>query len=138
MPQLSAKTKRFFPIPGDPDGTKLEILHLKAGEIERISSETTEWTGKQGANEAFVTELKFNPTIQNRSLRIASVVGWKGFTGVDGERLECSKANVSLFLDEDPILGEGEDAKKLSEWIDDFRAQLAKELAPQEEEAPKN
>jgi hypothetical protein len=139
MPQLSAKVERQFSIPGDPDKASLKIRHLKPGEIQRIESDTTEWLGKSsGDGGTFSTELKFNPTAQLRALRVASVVGWKGFRGLSDEPLECNRANLGLYLDEDPVLGEGEEAQPLSAWIDKFRKTLSDELVAQEEEETKN
>ena len=138
MPKLTAKIERNFKIPNDPDKAELKIKHLKPGEIQRIEAEYTNWTGKASKDESFTTELNFDPTMQARALRIASVVGWKGFRGLDDEVLECTRKNVGLYLDDDPILGDGDDAKKLSEWIDYYRKLLADEMKVVEEEAPKN
>lgn len=137
MPRLTAITERRFKIPGDPDKAELKIKHLKTGEIQRIESDTTEWLGKN-VGEKFSTELKFNPTAQMRALRVAAVTDWKGFFGIDGEALECTTANINKYLDEDPLLGAGDDAKPFSEWIDQFRKTLADEMTAKEEKVEKN
>ena len=133
MAKLSAKVEKWFKIPGDEDGAELKILHLKPGEVQRIEADTSRWVGKS-AGEDFVSELEYDPYGQLRRLRLAAVVGWKGFYGEDGEQLDCNAKNKELFMKEDPLLGE----KRLSEWIDDFRKQLADSLKPQEEEAEGN
>ena len=139
MPKLTAKLSRTFSIPGCPDKSQLTIKHLKPGEIQKIEADFTEWTGKAGKNdEAFTTELKFNPTMQMRAVRVASVEGWKGFRGLNDEILECSKKNLNMYLDEDPIIGEGDEAKNLSAWIDKFREVLNSEVTASQEIAEKN
>lgn len=135
MAKLTAKTQKWFTIPGDPDGAQLQILHLKPGEIQRIESETTRWLGKT-VDEKFIPEFEYKPQQQLRRLRQTALVGWKGFYGVDGEELDCTPKFKDLYLDEDPSLGTEE--LKLSEWIDKFRNELADSLKPQEEEAEKN
>lgn len=137
MPRLTAVVDRRFKIPGDADKAELKIKHLKPGEIQRIESDTTEWLGKN-VGEKFSTELKFNPTAQMRALRVAAIVDWKGFFGLDGEALECTPSNINKYLDEDPILGGGDDAKPFSEWVDLFRKTLADEAKVKEEKLEKN
>jgi hypothetical protein len=137
MPRLSAKTQQWFKIPGDADDAELQINHLKPGEVQKIESGTSRWLGKS-VNDQFTSELEFDPTTRMRKLRLASVVGWKGFFGLNGEPLECTQVNKALFLDDDPEMGEGEDAKPLSAWIDQFRDELSAKVKPQEEEAEKN
>lgn len=138
MPKLTNKIERNFKIPNDPDKAELKIKHLKPGEIQKIEANYTDWTGKAAKDDTFTTELKFNPTMQMRALRAASIVGWKGFRGFDDEVLECNRKNIDLYLDEDPILGEGDDAKTFSAWVDKFRNDLAVEINGQEEELEGN
>lgn len=138
MPKLTAKLSRTFFIPGDPDKAQLTIRHLKPGEVQKIEADFTRWTGRAGKDDAFTTELEFNPTLQARAVRIASVEGWKGFRGLEDEVLECNKQNLNLYFDEDPVLGEGEKAKSFSAWIDEFRKILADEAAAKQEEVEKN
>lgn len=138
MPKLTAKIERSFKIPNDPDKAEIKIKHLKSGEVQKIESEYTDWTGRAAGDDTFTTELKFNPTMQTRALRAASVVGWKGFRGFDDEVLECNRKNVNLYLDEDPVLGEGDEAKKFSEWVDFFRKTLSDEMVVVKEVASKN
>ena len=133
MPKLSGKVEKWFAIPGDEDGAELKIVHLKPGEIQRIEADTSRWIGKS-SGEDFASELEYNPFAQMRRLRLAAVVGWKGFYGLDGEVLECTQSNKELYLNDDPELG----GKRLSEWIDEFRKQLAASLRPQEEQAEGN
>lgn len=137
MARLSAKITKTFKIPNDPDGTALTIYHLKPGEIQKLEAETSKWIG-ESVNDQFVSKLEYQPTVQLRKLRMAALVGWKGFYDADDIEAECNARNKELFLNEDPILGEGEDEKPLSLWIDQFRKELADSLRPQEEEAEKN
>ena len=136
MAKLTAKIEKWFKIPGDEDGPELKISYLKPGEIQRIEADTSRWIGRATKDDDFTSELEYNPHSQLRKLRNASVVGWKGFYGSDGEQLECTTKNKELFLDEDPEMGD--EKKRLSEWIDTFRKSLADSLKPQEEEAEGN
>ena len=140
MPKLTSKIKKWFDIPGDEDGAKVQILHLKKGEVQRIEAETSRWLGKS-VNDDFVSELEYNPQKQLRKLRIAALIDWKEFYGLDGNPLDCNLKNKELYFTEDPDLGidpESGDPLPLSVWIDKFRADLADEIKPQEEEAEKN
>jgi len=137
LAKLTAKVIKNFPIPGDPDNAELRIQHLKPGEVAAIEAETSKWVGKSQGDD-FASELQYDPTTQMRKLRTAAVVGWKGFYGLSGEELDCNNGNKMEFLKEDPMLGEGEDAKKLSDWIDQFRKELADSLKPQEAQAEGN
>lgn len=138
MPKLTTAVIRNFQIPNDPDKASLKIKHLKPGEIQKIEAEFIDWVGKASSNDSFVTEMKLNPTMQARAIRIASIVGWKGFRGLQDEVLECDRANINLYLDEDPILGEGEEAKTFSAWVDHFRKILADEDKEKQEVVEKN
>lgn len=138
MPKLTAKLERNFKIPNDHDNASIKIKHLKPGELQKIEADWTDWTGKQDKDDSFATELKFNPTMQLRAVRIASVVGWSGFKGYDDEVLECNKKNVALYLDEDPVLGDEEEGKTFSMWIDEFRKVLIDEVASKKEASEKN
>ena len=133
--KLTAKTLKWFNVPGDADGAKVQILHLKPGEIQRIESGTSEWNGRL-VGEEFLSELKYNPAKQLRNLRMAALVDWKGFFDEDGEPLKCSTKSKDLYFDEDPVLTD--DGKRFSELIDGFRAELAESLRPQEEQAEGN
>jgi len=135
LARLTNKKIRWFSLPNDPDNTRLQIQHLKNGELQRVEAETTKWIGRN-VQDQFAAEMEFNPTSQARKVRAAALVDWEGFYDADGKKLPCNKANIALFLDEDPILGDGE--KRMSEWIDDFRKELADEMKPQEEIADPN
>ena len=137
MARLSAAIKKKFSIPGDEDKTTLTIYHLKPGEIQQIESETSKWIG-ESVNDQFQSKLEYQPTTQLRKFRLVALVGWSGFYDEDGVDVDCNTRNKERFFKEDPILGEGEDAKPLSLWIDQFRKELADSLRPQEEEAEKN
>ena len=138
MPKLTAVVIRNFEIPGDADGASIKIKHLKPGEIQKIEADFIDWIGKASSDDSFVTEMKLNPTMQARAIRTASVVGWKGFKGLQDEVLECNRTNVSLYLDEDPLLGDGDDAKTFTAWIDHFRKILIDEEAAKQEKVEKN
>lgn len=137
MARLTAKVERSFKIPGDSDGASIKLLHLKPGDIQRIEAETSRWLGKT-VDGQFASELEYHPSTQMRKLRTAALVGWNGFFNADDEPLEYSAKNKELLLDEDMILGDGDDAKPLSAWIDKFRAELADSMKPQEDAAEKN
>lgn len=138
MPKLTAKRTKTFLFPGCPDKSSVTIKHLKPGEVQKIEADFTEWTGKANKDDTFTTELRFNPTMQARAVRIACIEGWKGFRGLNDEVLPCDKASLNLYFDEDPEMGEGEDAKPFSAWIDKFRKELADEVNGAKEAEEKN
>lgn len=131
MARLTATVVRTFPIPGDSDGAALKIQHLKAGEIQKVEAETSHWETRS-INDKFESYIHSQPQILLRKLRTAALVGWKGFFDADGNELLSDSRNIGRnrerLLDDDPVLGEGDDAKPLTEWIDDFRKELADEL----------
>lgn len=135
MARLTSKKIVWFDIPGDEDNARVQIVHLKPGELQDIKAETTRWVGKSQDSE-FVTELEMKPEEQLRRVRIAAIVGWENFYDADGKMLSCNKENKELFLYNDPVIGEPQ--KPFSEWIDEFRQELAKEMRPQEEQAMGN
>ena len=133
--RLTTKTERWFEIPGDADGAKVKILHLKPGEVQKIEAETSQWNGKF-VGDQFSSELQYSPQRQLRQLRMAALVDWKGFYDEHDQTLPCTPKNKNLYFDEDPILGE--DEKRFSELIDEFRIALAESLKPQEAQAEGN
>jgi hypothetical protein len=133
--RLTTKTERWFDIPGDPDGAKIKILHLKPGEVQKIEAETSQWNGKF-VGDQFSSELQYSPQRQLRQLRMAALVDWKGFFDEHDQTLPCTPKNKNLYFDEDPILSE--DEKRFSELIDEFRIALADSLKPQEAQAEGN
>lgn len=135
MARLTSKKVVWFPIPGDEDGAKLQILHLKPGDVQAIEAKTSRWLGRS-QNKEFVTELELKPTEQLKLTRLAAIVGWEGFYDEAGVELICTDANKEMYLFNDPLLGKP--AKKFSEWIDEFRTTLADEMKPQEEKAEGN
>ena len=109
--------------------------------MQRISSNTSRWVGKtsKGDPEKFDSELEYDPLEQIRRERIEAVTGWRNFLDAEGQQMKCNSANKSAWLDFDPELGKDETgkAKRLSEWIDQFRKNLADET-PSTEELEKN
>lgn len=135
MAKLTSKLERWFKIPGDPDGAEVKILHLKAGEIQKIEAETSQWNGKF-IGEQFSSELQYSPQRQLRQLRMAAIVDWKGFYDEHGQVLTCSPKSKNAYLDEDPILGDADE--NFTTLIDKFRIALADSLKPQEAQAEGN
>lgn len=134
MARLTAKRELYFPIPGDEDKAQLKIQHLTPGDLQKINSDTSRWLGKR-ENEEFVSEMEYAPMEQLRRIRLAAVVDWSGFFDENGNALKCTQANKERYLNYDPDLGKDEKgaAKPFSEWIDQFREELAKTVAPKEE-----
>ena len=130
MARLSAKKVQWFEIPGDEDGAKLKIQYLTPGELQKISGDTSRWVGKK-KEEDFESELEYAPLEQIRKTRLAAIVDWEGFIDEEGNVMKFSEANKARFLDFDPILGT--DKKNFSEWIDEFRKEIDKQVAPEEE-----
>lgn len=134
MARLSAKKEMWYDIPGDEDGAKIKILHLTPGDLQKISNETSRWIGKS-ENEKMVSELEYQPLQQLKLTRIAAVIDWDNFYDENGNKMKCSNKNVELYLNFDPELGSDANgkAKLFSDWIDYFREELAKTVAPKEE-----
>lgn len=134
MARLSAKKEMWYDITGDEDGAKIKILHLTPGDLQKISNETSRWVGKS-ENDKMVSELEYQPLQQLRLTRIAAVVDWDNFYDENGNKMKCSNKNVERYLNHDPELGKDADGKSklFSEWLDYFREELAKTVAPKEE-----
>ena len=134
MARLSARKEMWAEIPGDTDKAKVKIIHLTPGEIQQISNDTSRWVGKR-VDKEMESELEYSPLEQMKKTRIAAVVDWDGFYDAEGNKMKCNRKNVEEYLNYDPELGVDEDGKALpfSEWIDKFRDELAKTVAPKEE-----
>lgn len=134
MARLTAKKEEWFSIPGDEDKAKVKIQHLTPGDLQKISANTSRWVGKQDAKSEFQSELEYQPLEQLKLTRATAIVDWENFFDADGNKLKCTRKNVELYLDHDPELGKGKDGKSklFSEWIDEFRESIGKEVAPEE------
>lgn len=133
MARLSAKKEAWYDIPGDEDGAKIKIKHLSPGDLQKISNETSRWVGKS-ENDKMVSELEYQPIKQMELTRKAAVVDWDNFYDETGVKLKCSNKNVELYLNHDPEIGADSEgrSKTFSEWIDYFRVELEKTVAPRE------
>jgi len=129
MLRLTAKQTQWYEIPQDPSGeTRVEILHLKPGDLSDIEAQANQVVGKQ-KNDKFETEVNFNYTARSRALIKKCIIGWEGFLNEKGKPLKCTDNNKLKVLREyDWFL----------EQIEEFRTDLADKASVDEEEAEKN
>jgi len=128
MIKLTAKKKKWFEFPQDPSGeAKVEILHLKHGDIRRIEAEVNQVVGKV-VDDEIVTEIRPNGRLRPLKILWACVTGLEGFEDVDGKPLACTKENIAKI---------DNDFDWFYDQVEKFRAELAKE-AEDEGELEKN
>lgn len=136
--RLQKAIKAWFDLPGDEDGAKFEIKHLRAGEISEIVAKTH--TRKYEFRENKDGELKLTPVLETnemleRELTIAGVVtNWENIFDETNEVLECSKEGVTRLCKE---LGE-EDFKAFCDFITECRGELAETIKAQVDAERKN
>ncbi len=129
MLKLTAKRKKWFVLPQDEsEETKVEIVHLKPGEVAEIDEKANSVVGKQSGDE-FVTEVGFSMGIRRREIIKRSIADWAGFLDLKGRPLVCNESNKLKVMNE-------------YEWfydqIEEFRTTLTDEVEADEEGAEKN
>jgi len=129
MLKLTAKRTQWFEFPQDPSGeTKVEILHLKPGDIADIDAQANRIVGKQ-IDDDFKTEVDFNYSARSKALVKRCIINWEGFLNEKGKPMKCTDNNKLKVLREfDWFL----------EQIGVFRTELAETVAKDEEDAEKN
>ena len=129
MLKLTAQKKKWFVIPQDESGeTKVEIIHLKPGEIAEIDEKANSVVGKQSGDE-FITEVGFSMGVRRREITKAVINAWEGFVDLKDKQLACNAPNKLK------VLGE---YKWFYDQIEKFRDELAEEMEDEEEGAEKN
>jgi hypothetical protein len=98
MARVTSNTERWFEVPGDPDGARVLIRHLKPGaqrEIEEAASKTVA-TGASDGQMALAVELN---SVKRLALIVErAVVGWDGFYDQAGAAMPCNSANKTAAL----------------------------------------
>lgn len=128
MLKLTAKKTKWFVFPQDPSGeAKVEILHLKSGDLMEIEEEVTRVVGRQ-SKDGMVTEFESKPSLRIKKIVDRAVVGLEGFEDENGKPMKCTYENKCKLLGEFDFF---------FEQVEKFRAELAEEVGS-EEEAEKN
>jgi len=132
--RLKKQVSRWFEVPNDPDRSQLLIKHLEPGEIadildsvlrQRVTYRQVEGQEKLQPDFEQTTNTKADreKTIQ------AAVRDWKNLFDEDGKPLEFNSEN--LLTASRRITG-------FNELVKTFRAQLAADIAREEEEEKKD
>lgn len=130
MLKLTTKRTKWFVVPQDQSGeTKVEILHLKPGEVADIEAKSNQIIGRQIGDQDFLTEIGFNPNDRAKKIVTRSVIDWKGFVGTNGKELKCNDiTKMEVMKEFDWFAG----------FVEDCRKTLADEVAEELEGAEKN
>lgn len=129
MLKLTAKRKKWFVLPQDESGeTKVEIVHLKPGEVAEIDEKANQVIGKQDGEE-FVTEVGFSMGIRRREIIKRAISDFTGFLDLKDRPLACTEANKLR------VMGE---YKWFYDQIEEFRETLADEVEADEEGSDPN
>jgi len=129
MIKLTQKRTKWFVFPQDDTGeTKVEIIHLKPGEIADIEAEANQIVGRQQGDE-FVTEVGFNLGVRTKLIVKKTILHWEGFENENGKKMKCTDMNKIKVLRE---------FDWFFEQIEKFREELAEEDKKEQEEAGKN
>jgi len=127
MRLTSKKTKRFE-VPNDPDGSYINIVHLKDNVVEEIKSRTSE---TKLVGDDIVVEV--NGYAQKTELVKACLVGWGSFFDESGKELKFTPLNVSKSAEFSIVVGE--EKTDFYAWIDKCREELAGEVEAETEKA---
>lgn len=128
--KLTTKRTKWFTVPQDPSGeTKLEILHLKPGEVADIEAQSNQITGKQMGEEDMITEIDFRFNDRGKRFVQKAVVGLEGFADTNDKPLKCTEFNKKALLKE---------FGWLVPFVEECRAELAAEVESEEVGAEKN
>lgn len=110
MPQLTKELKMWFDVPDDPLKGRIEIKHLKEGEIQEVYNKATEaetvFNGDEG-----VTKIK-QQTSPRIELAILAVTNWENHLDESKKPLKCTPDNIRLFAIEDGFLAFVEKCRK--------------------------
>lgn len=123
MPKLTTEKTMWFDVPDDPLCGRVEIKHLKNGEIQTILAHNnkTETIFNGNKRPKLVTVQVDAPVIVQAA---AAVVGWENHLDENDKPLDCTPENARAFLKEDGYLA----------FISDCRDKLA-EIVAEEKKA---
>lgn len=133
MPRLTNVIKDWFDMPDDPDKGRVEIRHLKKGEINDIEDriERFETLLRTDPDGNLNREIKVNPAkgAQRYAFLCAAVSGWENFLDLDGEPMPCTDENKIRMARDDEAFGA---------FVGKCRTELAERVARDREAARKN
>lgn len=136
--KLQKLTKVWFDLPGDPDGAKFEIKHLRAGEIAKIVEKTHkrrfEFRENEDGDLKPVPIFETNEMLERELTIAAAVTDWENIFDEKGKILFCTNKSKIRICKE---LGE-EDFKVFLDFITDCRKKLSGMVKEQTETERKN
>lgn len=133
--KLTKDIFRKFYVPGDPDGSWVELVHLKINQVKKLEAKANDMAflgDGQGEGEV---RVGFDPYNRSVLFAHASLHDWGGMNDVMGAPMEFNKANITKAA-EFVVTIDGEDFDFYG-WIDkcriEFDADVRKELKAAEE-----
>ena len=131
--RITKQVERWFPVVGDPDGTRIKIRHLSPGEkadiydkvfVQQVSYEQDgEGKLKPKFSQETDKSLDRQLTIQK------SIVDWEFMFDHDDKELECTPENKIKALQE---------IEGFNVLISDLREKLSKEIESERKQQRKN
>ena len=121
--RIKKATERWFEIPGDEDGARILVRHLRPGEIQDIVDEVMVQEivyeqPEEGEKAKSILRQKNDTRKDRKATILASLVGWESFFDEFEQTLEHNEENVLRAVRE--IDG-------LAEFIQDCRKTLAED-----------
>lgn len=129
MPRLSKKKSVWFDMPNDPDKGRVQITHMSNTTRAAIRKEVV--TTRQVINpvsKKFEQETLVDEVLDRQLTINAVVTDWENFLDQDGESMKCNRKNKFIWACDDKFMAQ----------INMFRAEVAKVVEEEEEEARKN
>jgi len=125
--------ERWFPAKGDTDGAEVLVRHLKPGEVQDIAEAALpqKISYAPDAKGNMVPDFSISPQrSKERSLTFnLCVIDWKNFFDEAGKPLKFNEKNLLRAMRE---------IEGFSEWINECRDVLAKEIAEENKAQEKN
>jgi len=128
MPRIATAKKVWFDLPGDPDNGRVELRHLKDGDVqETLNRINVTESVYQGKGKPAMTRVRQTESAAI-ALAAAAITDWENHLDENGNTLACDADNVRRFLKEDGYLSA----------ITKLSAELSEMVNAEKEAAEKN
>ena len=131
--RIKKTSARWFEIPGDPDGARIKIKHLKPKELSEINDKAFPQKidykkSKDGQFEPVIIDKSDGKLYRDLPI-IFSVVEWENFYDEKGKDLKCTDENIQRCIDE---------IEGFSSMVNEFRDIMAKDILQERKQQQKN
>lgn len=133
--RIGKEITAVFPVPNDPDGAEVTIIHLNPGQVEDIQERMKAYkTVMRRHGNTLEPEIEQNSDLGDKRYMfvVESIKDWKNFKDAKGKDLPCdSRTKIAVSRATEVTVTRDGDRKEVvafPSWISECRSALAEQL----------